>query len=1221
MKGSAAQEPLELLLDFIRAEKGDDAHAFRFEPQDYLIREDQGAVSRASFSWDSETMKDLESLQGGVPAPNAESRLGNKLRSLLGGMEAQLEAALAERRPVRLTIRSTAAELYVLPWELLRLSGQGLPLYAYPEITLRYTWPGTWTAAPVPDPRPEGCRILFAWSEAGGAVDRELHLDALQSAAMAGHLTFDPVQDVLPAVSLKGLVDKLEQARAEGRPYAVLHVLCHGKEIPGESKAFGLSWDGSSPLVPQDIVSANRLRDRLYKYAVELRLVVLCVCQSGNMGEPGSHLGSVAHELHRVSFEAVVASRFPLSVPGSVTLTRTLYGRMLEGLTSLEEAFVAAREALSAAALPTLDHVAIQLYGRPEDGWDTRPFIVRPYQGLRAFQPEHARLFFGRATERDALLKRVLEAQAGQLPRFQVLAAASGTGKSSLVLAGVVPELVRRGWRWRVLRPSELSQGAASLEATTGEGPLLVVVDQFEEIFTRTSSPAERDAIVQKLGSLAQRPEVVVLCTLRVDFLGRCGEVTVGDGGRRLDHVVYDEAHRMFLSTMDDARMAEVITGPARLVGLEFEEGLVEALRGDVAGESGALPLLEYALDRLWEQRKGRLLTHEAYKAIGGVEGAVAGTADRLMAGFSEQARAQVRRLFVAMVGIRQQGALDTRRRVWMDDERPTDPEGQGAFERVVEALVTSRLVVKGMDTASKRGAWLEVAHEALLRKWPLLREWVAQDEKLIEQRNELEVMTEGWERSRGDADGGASYLLRGNRLRHAAEFRRRVGLSDRMLRFIEASEEFARNRLSPLDDLEEQGWGVVAPEGERGDRLLELIRDLVVHRERIQRRPVQVFRAPPGLDAAEAIRWKQGVYQSPKLSPRDRPNYLLILGDLHEVSLDVQQELAGELMIGRLAFRQDEHYSAYAAKVIRWEQALPASPDPRLLLLSVRDGTHSTEIAFSALVEPCQEEVRKEMERGLFPSVQLETMAAPKLKEELLSWGAMRMPSVVVSTSHALTDPIRGWDSPEAQREFQGALLISGHGGGAFSAADVVGRVFLPGGVWLMLAAHSAGTPGSDRYGPILEQSRLDRIQVSTHAKVPFVAALPQALLSTPEGPLAVIGWVSMGLVSVFVDLAKGRRKLSRFLDLLRVVCRGGRVGTAMARFYRDIPALTSEAITLFEREQAMNSLNWRQPDEEHRALIQLERHSLRDIILLGDPAARLPIPSQALSSRSDAR
>ncbi|MBN9685188.1 MULTISPECIES: nSTAND1 domain-containing NTPase [unclassified Corallococcus] len=1221
MKGFTTQEPVELLLDFVRTEKGDDAHAFRFEPQDYLLRKDKGAVSRVSFSWDSETMKDLESLQGQVPAPNAESRLGNKLRSLLGGEEARIEAALTERRSVRLTIRSNAAELYALPWELLRLSGQGIPLYAYPEITLRYTWPGTSTAAPVPASRLEGGRILFAWSEAGGDVAWELHLDALQGAARAGHLPFDPVKDVLPAVSLKRLADKLEQARAESRPYAVLHVLCHGKEIPGESKAFGLRWDGSSLLVLEDIVSANRLRDRLYKYAAELRLVVLCVCQSGNMGEPGSHLGSVAHELHRASFEAVVASRFPLSVPGSVTLTRTLYGRMLEGLTSLEDGFVAAREALNDAALPTLDHVAIQLYGRPEDGWNTRPFIVRPYQGLRAFQPEHARFFFGRATERDALLKRVLEARAGQLPRLQVLAAASGTGKSSLVLAGVVPELVRMGWRWKVLRPSELSQEAASFEATPGEGPLLVVVDQFEEIFTRTSSPSERDAIVQKIGTLAQLPEVVVLCTLRVDFLGRCGEVTVEDGGRRLDHVVYDEAHRMFLSTLDDARMAEVITGPAWLVGLEFEEGLVEVLRRDIAGESGALPLLEYALDRLWEQRKGRLLTHEAYQSIGGVEGAVSGTADRLMAGFSEEERAQVRRLFVAMVGIRQQGALDTRRRVWMDDARPAEPEARAAFERVVEALVASRLVVKGMDTASQQGAWLEVAHEALLRKWPLLREWVAQDEKLIEQRHELEVMTEGWERSRGDADGGASYLLRGNRLRQAAELRKQVGLGDRMLRFIEASEEFARNRLSPLDDLEEQGWGIVVPEGARGDRLLELIRELVDHRERIQRRPVQVFRAPPGLDATEAIRWKQGVYQSPGISPRDRPNYLLILGDLNEVSLDVQQELAGELMIGRLAFRKDEHYSAYAAKVVRWEKDLPATPSSRLLFLSVRDGTPSMEITFSALADPCQEEVRKEMVKGLFPEVHLETMAGPELKDELLYWGSMRTPSVVVSTTYSLTEPSHGWSSPEEQRQYQGTLIIGGPVGGALSAAEVAGQVFLPGGVWLMLAGHSAGTPGNDRYGPILEGSRLNRRQFSTHAEVPFVAALPQALLSNPDGPLAVIGWVSMGMTSVFFDLTKEKRKLSRFLELLRVVCRGSRVGTAMARFYRDIPALTTEAFTLFEQEQAMSSLNWDQLDGQHRALIQVERHSLRDIILLGDPAARLPIMSQTLSSRSDAR
>jgi hypothetical protein len=1234
MAEPTSREPLELLLDFVRADKGHDPHAFRFEPQDYLILKEKGGVSRASFSWGPETMKDLESLQGEESAPQAESRLGDELRSLLSGAEAQIEAALAQRRRIRLTIRSAAAELYALPWELLRLSGQGLPLWAYPGVTIRYTWPGTHTTAPSPDPRPEGGRILFAWSEAGGVMPKAEHLEALENAAKAGHLSFDPAQDVLPEVSLKKLGDKLEQASADGKPYAILHLLCHGEPLGGEPRTFGLSWNGSSPLVERDIVSANRLRDRLYRHASTLRLVVLCVCQSGDMGEPGSHLGSVAHELHRVGFEAVVASRFLLSVPGSITLARTFYSRMLEGLESLEEAFLDSRSALSDAGLPTLDHVAIQLYGRPEDGWDTRPVVIRPYQGLRAFQPEHARFFFGRSVEREALLERVLDAEAGKRPRFQVLAAASGTGKSSLVLAGVVPELVQRGWRWRVFRPAELAQEASPLDAALEEGakglqpssPLLLVVDQFEEIFTRTSSPAERDAIVRKLWALTQRPGVVVLCTLRVDFLGRCGEVTVEEGGQRLDQVVYGEAHRMFLPTMNEARMAEVITGPALLAGLEFQGGLVEALLRDVAGEPGALPLLEYTLDRLWEQRRGRLLTHEAYKAVGGVEGALAGTADRLMADFSSREKEQARRLFVAMVGTREEGALDTRRRVWIDDERPSVPEAQEIFDRVVEALVASRLVVKGLDTASKKGAWLEVAHEALIRKWLVLREWVVQDLKLLEHRRELEVLAEGWERSTSDADGGASYLLTGQRLRRATDLRQRVILGSRVLRFVEASEQFARHRAAPLDDLEEQGWGVIAPEGERGDRLLERIRDLMAYRERLQHRPVRVYRVPPELDAAGAIRWRQSVYLDPAVSPRERPVYLLILGDLHEVSLDLQQELSGELMVGRLAFRRDEDYEAYAAKVLRWEQSLPASTAARLLLVVARDDSTVTELSYSEFVKPCQEQVSKEIDDRTFPKVHLSVVAEPDLNEELLAWASQPGPGMVVSLSHGMSPPGKGWASQEEQYENQGSLMSQTADAQlqAFTAADVEGRVFLPGGMWLMLASYSAGTRGRDRYGPIIEDDPRARRAVVHHEGMPFVTALPQALLSNPEGPLAVIGWVDVGWANVFIGW-DGERKLSRFLDLLRIVCKGNRIGTAMARFFRDIPALMSQALTLFEMEQEARSRQKSGPIDEalssRRMHAQLERHSLRDIILLGDPAARLSLSSQALPPGPDAR
>src|SRR5262249_39581770 len=130
-----------------------------------------------------------------------------------------------------------------------------------------------------------------------------------------------------------------------------------------------------------------------------LRLVVLSACHGANVGEPGSALGGVAQALHRIGIPAVVASRQPISVRGAIALAKAIHGALLVDLTSLEEAFLRAREKLAESG--TGDWAALQLYARAGDGPDHRPFVIRPYRGLLAFHEEHARLFFGRKAEID----------------------------------------------------------------------------------------------------------------------------------------------------------------------------------------------------------------------------------------------------------------------------------------------------------------------------------------------------------------------------------------------------------------------------------------------------------------------------------------------------------------------------------------------------------------------------------------------------------------------------------------------------------------------------------------------------------------------------------------------------------------------------------------------------------------------------------------------------
>lgn len=188
-----------------------------------------------------------------------------------------------------------------------------------------------------------------------------------------------------------------------------------------------------------------------------VRLVVLSACDSGSLGALGNQLGSIAQALHCCGFAAVMAASSPLSVRGSLTFTSSFYDELLRVPASLETAFLTARKRMahSEAEQPRagrpLDWANLQLYARHEDGDDTRPIVLRPFRGLLAFWPQHRRFFFGREREVQELRGGLQTLIEQQKPRFLIVAGASGTGKSSLVLAGVVPRLLDADPRLTVL--------------------------------------------------------------------------------------------------------------------------------------------------------------------------------------------------------------------------------------------------------------------------------------------------------------------------------------------------------------------------------------------------------------------------------------------------------------------------------------------------------------------------------------------------------------------------------------------------------------------------------------------------------------------------------------------------------------------------------------------------------------------------------------------------
>ena len=392
-----SQPPLTLILEFARAEQADDAFAFRFMPQTYRLRTAGGGVQQASFPWDEALLAELESVRSVGGDPEVLARLGERLRRFVDPLgwpliAAQVVQASEQGRRVLLTIRSAAAELYALPWELLSMGASGEHVGALPNVLLRYEWPETATKAEKPLPRVGIGRILVAWSAAGGAVPAAEQVDAVTRACQAGFHPLDPTRDVLQHVSLRRLGDALAAAKRDGAPISVLHILCHGGET---HDTFGLVLNGDSESAAAVTVDADRLRQVLSPHADMVRLVVLSACDSGNSGRLGNQLGSVAQALHRGGLASVVASRYPLSVVGSIRFTRCVYTALLERLGSLESAILDARTDL-AGDTAHRDWASIQLYAREADGPDTRPLQFRPYPGLAAFDRAQRRFYFGR---------------------------------------------------------------------------------------------------------------------------------------------------------------------------------------------------------------------------------------------------------------------------------------------------------------------------------------------------------------------------------------------------------------------------------------------------------------------------------------------------------------------------------------------------------------------------------------------------------------------------------------------------------------------------------------------------------------------------------------------------------------------------------------------------------------------------------------------------------
>ncbi|MBD2055012.1 caspase family protein [Oculatella sp. FACHB-28] len=508
---------------------------------------------------------------------------------------------------------------------------------------------------------------------------------------------------------------------------------------------------------------------------------------------------------------------------------------------------------------------------------------ICPYRGLEFFDEAHAEYFFGREDLTDQLLDELRRG------RFVAVVGASGSGKSSLVRAGLLWEL-RQGkkfsgsdrWRIKLLTPTHrplkslasafvdlnvsdleraeqlrraevfLQDGGAGLaqlvqasllteQGNGGDRPssfgaekrphLLLVIDQFEEVFTLSHGTQAEQERHQFFQCLTQALQVAgdclsIVIVLRADFFGKCSLY------EKLAQQI--EQNMVIVTPLSYEQIKATIMQPAQKVGLTCEPNLVYTMLLDVIGAPGELPLLQYTLLELWQRRQidadrgTAYLTLDAYTELGGVRGTLQKRATEIFYGLSLEEQGVAKRIFLALTQLGE-GTEDTRRRVFKA-ELVNSAFSRELVEQTLEKLVAAKLVVtnqseswqsaegddaandpaseKSLATVSFAQAWLcqetiDVAHEALIRNWTLLRSWLDENREVLRRQRRIEQVAQEW--NNAGQPKGVEYLLRGGRLIDAEDFLSHYSddLSSLAQRYIIVSQEESYRARKELRSLQ----------------------------------------------------------------------------------------------------------------------------------------------------------------------------------------------------------------------------------------------------------------------------------------------------------------------------------------------------------------------------------------------------------------------------------
>ena len=598
----------------------------------------------------------------------------------------------------------------------------------------------------------------------------------------------------------------------------------------------GKSYLATSDTNPEDNKWGYPLTDLsalLRDSPVKRQIIWLDCCHSGGLiavkdANPGEQLGysrcfvaasqeiESAYELTSGSYsvltDGLLQGLNPQKVPGQWIDTLSLCAFVNQYLKNIRKTYP--QRSLFLNVGEPIELTYITAGSTPVEGLNELQVDVCPYRALNAFDftPEDVEVFFGRTALTDELLAQIYE------HNFLAVLGPSGSGKSSVVRAGLLYELQQGKRRsgtetWHILpiiRPGEsplrnlvgvfipeilrtkkkgealLSSSLSDLKARGAEAlvdlisedyeqPVVLVVDQFEEIFTLCRGSQEKeqerkdflDCLFGAVDTLAGQFRLVI--TLRADFLGKCLEQSYGNLAGRI------KDGRIDITPLTDSELGEVINKPAATVGLQVAPYLQERLKVHIKEAPGSLPLLEYALTELWrdwhthytsgDANVGNQLTFEGYDRIGGVAGALEKQANAMYESFAESTIKQglVQRIFLELVQPGEE-TEDTRRRV-LKRELISEVHPESMLDEVLGKLIEARLVVTDeVPTENDPNVVvIELAHEATIRHWQQLRYWLNKHRQDLPLIREIRKAAKLWQ-----ANKSSKYLLAGIRLEQA---------------------------------------------------------------------------------------------------------------------------------------------------------------------------------------------------------------------------------------------------------------------------------------------------------------------------------------------------------------------------------------------------------------------------------------------------------------------